>query len=270
MDILNSTNLIDIVLYTTIALTILSIVSIGLLLIIKNNIDSYEKNISREKQKYLELLLKNNISKISLKSDIETVALSEAIVEIFKSKNHQNIMKIKPLVLKYDLASKIFELYQKSFTSFYKHYYISILIELRSEKYRKFFQKQIQLQNITNEQAGYYLYALAILQNDYKQLIILYNSLVSTYQNHNIGQLFSELVISEAFENGNYQDIKKFFCEFLINENISSILISFIYAIDERKDCDWDEILTLFSNKYKNNIEISEAISNITSELNRR
>ncbi len=264
-------DLTNIVLYTTISLTILSIVSIILLLIIKRYIDAYEYKIQVRKNEYvkfLELVPNNNIDNIRFKSDIDAIALCEAITYQFKLKDIQKITQLKVIVEKYNLAHRIYELYKKSYTSFYKYYYISILIELRSEDYRGFFEAQALLPNISNEKAGYYLYALAILKNDYKQLIVLYNTIEKVYKNHNISQQFSELIISEAFENARYQDIKDLFCLFLINRNMTSVLVSFIYAIDERKDCNWNEVLNLFYTKYKNNNEVLISLAKIYCELN--
>ena len=266
MEFINSVELLKFVFYTICVLIVLAILSVFILFFLKNKIDSYEKEINTKKNEFIDFFKKYGFkdSSLELNTDVDVVALCEYCIDNFKE-NKKDIFKI---IVDFNLADKIFELYKKSYTSFYKDYYISILVELRSSKYRGFFNKQLLLKNISNEEAGYFLYGIAILKNDYNELVSLYKSIQNVYENHHITQLFSELILSEAFENSQYEDIKQFFFNFLIEEeDTGSVFLSAIYAIDERKDDNWDEVLALFYQKHKDNREVKEAVVQIYAEL---
>ena len=266
MEFINSVELLKFVFYTICVLIVLAILSVFILFSLKNKIDSYEKKINIKKNEFIDFFKKYGFkdSSLELNTDVDVVALCEYCIDNFKE-NKKDILKI---IVDFNLADKIFELYKKSYTSFYKDYYISILVELRSSKYRRFFNEQLLLKNISNEEAGYFLYGIAILKNDYNELVSLYKSIQNVYENHHITQLFSELVLSEAFENSQYEDIKQFFFNFLIKEeDTGSVFLSAIYAIDERKDDNWDEVLALFYQKYKDNRDVKEAVVQIYAEL---
>ena len=55
----------------------------------------------------------------------------------------------------------------------------------------------------------------------------------------------------------------------MIHEDVSSVFLSFIYAIDERKNDNWNEVLDLFSKRYRDNEDVITAISKIQIELDR-
>lgn len=244
-----------IVFYAICILLFFSIVFVFVLFYVKQYIDNYDKKVQQRKEELERFFKKDEWVEIDTDSKIDILATCEYIVE------HIEKQDFSKQIEKYKLADKIYEFYTSSFTNFYKHYFISILIELRTKEYANFFKQKLKSQNINNEEAGYYLYALAILKNNYDELVSLYKLVQDVYQRHQISQLFCELVISEAFENTQEKDIKKFFNEFLINEDVTDTFISAIKSMDERKDINWQDTIKLFTKK--SNPKIDKALAEL-------
>lgn len=256
-----------IIFYLTIGLGIMSMGMLVFLIALKNYIDSLKAKIDKQQTKFEIQLKESGLVHIELKSKVEVLALSEVVIKLFKTREHKKKLIAQEIVKQHNLADKIYKFYKYSFISFYRYYYSSLLVELRSKKYRVFFEKILLDGGIETDKAGYYLYALAILKNDYNDLVTLYTLLQRIYNFKNTSQLFSELIISEAFENMDYKEINNFFRYFLIKQKVSPVFLAFIYAIDERKDDDWGLVLKLFCNKYYKNKDVKEALTQMYNEL---